>query len=109
MNTFKDHYRKFNKKTGERVVKRHEGIILPPSVSTKHAGDVVPVSHRADNNAVQEFEQLKRMNSGTKIIGALKAKKLKDMYNIKSDSGKLGNTGILIQPHQKHGFYLLQK
>jgi hypothetical protein len=74
VNTFKDHYRKFNKKTGERVKKRHEGVILTPGVDSKHSGDVVPVSHRSNNNAVQEFEQLKRMNSGMKVIGALKAK-----------------------------------
>ena len=109
MNTFKDHYRKVNKKTGERVKKRHEGTILTPGVNSKHSGDVVPVSHRSNNNTVQEFEQLKRMNSGTKVIGALKAKQLFKQFNIVKGEGRLGNTGIAIHPHTKPGFFLLKK
>jgi len=109
VNTFKDHYRKFNKKTGERVKKRHEGVILTPGVDSKHSGDVVPVSHRSNNNAVQEFEQLKRMNSGMKVIGALKAKQLFKQFNSTRGDGKLGNTGITIKPHTKPGFFLLKK
>jgi hypothetical protein len=108
VNSFKDHYRKFNK-NGERVTKRHEGIILPPSIDAKHAGDVVPVSHRANNNTVQEFESLKKLSRGTKVVNQAKASKLKQQFNLKDYTGKLGNTGISIQPHQTSGLYILQK
>ena len=109
MNSFKDHYRKINKKTGERVKTRHIDGMLPITTG-KHSHEVVPVSHRANNNTVQEFEQLKRIKNGTKIIGSLKAKKLMDQFNITKNQGKLGNTGITITPHHhKPGFYLLQK
>ena len=108
MNSFKDHYRKFNK-DGERVTKRHEGLILSPTMDTKHAGDVVPVSHRANNNNVQEFEALKRLAHGTKTINQAKALKLKQQFNLKDFIGTLGNTGISMQPHQTSGLYILQK
>jgi hypothetical protein len=44
-----------------------------------------------------------------KVIGALKAKQLFKQFNITRGDGKLGNTGITIQPHTKPGFFLLKK
>ena len=114
MNSFKDHYSKINK-NGEFVKRRHidsnfSNNAVNPNM--KHAAVIVPKAHRANNNAVEEFEQLKRANSGTKIISSLKAKKLMspDMFNITSGSGNLGNTGIHIAPHpQKPNTYVLTK
>jgi len=106
VNTFKEYTRK-------KGVARHKrdniGVSNATNPNMKHAADVVPVCHRVDNNAVQEFEQLKRMQRGTKTINLQKARKLKDQFKLKGFSGVLGNTGIQLAPHQESGFFVLIK
>jgi len=100
----------FNKKTGEARQHRHMADIIP-DVSTHSAtgGKTVPEYCKHDNNAVQEFESLKKMNSGAKIITAAKAQKLKDQFKLSNLPGTLGNTGISLTPHSKPGFFVLTK
>jgi hypothetical protein len=49
------------------------------------------------------------MTSGTKTITLLKARKLKDQFNLSEFKGKLGNTGIYLSPHHESGFFTLTK
>lgn len=118
MNSFKDHYSKF-RKDGTSVNRRHMrdtvGVSNATNPDMKHAGDVVPVVHRTDNNAVQPFEELKRVNSGIKHITSAHVRKLADQFgfNIPAQANeevKCGNTGISVTKHPtKEGFYILQK
>jgi hypothetical protein len=111
VNSFKDHYRKFHK-DGTAVKRRHVDSMFVNNTTNpdmKHSNDVVPVSHRADNNNVQEFEILKKQPRGTKVINRAKALKLTQQFNLKGYTGTLGNTGISMQPHQTAGLYILQK
>lgn len=83
-----------------------------PDVSThsRTGGKAVPDMWKSDNNAVQEFEQLKKMQSGQKIINAAKANKLRKQFPVK-DTGMLGNTGIQLTQHpsQPNSFILIKK
>ena len=82
-----------------------------PDVGTHSAtgGKTVPEYCKTDNNAVQEFEALKRMNNGTKTINLAKARKLKDQFKLNELKGTLGNTGIHMTPHHEPGFFTLTK
>ena len=82
-----------------------------PDVNSHSAtgGKTVPEYCKHDNNAVQEFETLKIMNKGTKIINLAKARKLKDQFKLSDFKGTLGNTGIHLTPHYKPGFFTLTK
>ena len=82
-----------------------------PDVNSHSAtgGKTVPEYCKSDNNAVQEFEALKRMNSGTKTINLAKARKLKDQFKLSEFKGTLGNTGIHLAPHHEPGFFTLTK
>jgi hypothetical protein len=115
VNSFKDFFNEvfnphINKKTGELRKHRHMADIIP-DVSTHSAtgGKTVPEYCKSNNNAVQEFEALKRMNSGTKTITLLKARKLKDQFKLSDFRGNLGNTGIFLAPHHEPGFFTLTK
>ena len=100
----------FNIKTGEARKHRHMADNIP-DVATHSAsgGKTVPEYCKADNNAVQEFESLKKQNSGVKYINRIKASKLANSFNLKNMSGKLGNTGISLRPHTTPNMYILQK
>lgn len=106
MNSFKDHYRKFNKKTGEAVKRRHVD-----SMFANAAVRPVPKAHRTDNNIIAEFESLKRKEKGTPpaTINLAKARKLQAQFNLKEPRGMLGNTGIFLAPHHESGFFTLTK
>jgi hypothetical protein len=100
----------FNKKTGEARQHRHMADIIPDVNShSATGGKTVPEYCKSDNNAVQEFEALKRMNSGTKTINLAKARKLKDQFKLSEFKGTLGNTGIHLAPHHEPGFFTLTK
>jgi hypothetical protein len=112
--TFKEVFEKytphFNANTGAAREHRHMKSVIPDvSSHSQSGGRTVPKYCQTDNNNVQEFEALKNVNSGTKVINAVKAQKLKKQFNIKNDNGTLGNTGITIQPHTQPGLYILQK
>lgn len=79
------------------------------SSHSKTPGKFVPDMWKSDPSAVQEFEALKKMNTGTKVINRMKATQLMKMFNLKTAEGKLGNTGISIGPHTNPGSYTLQK
>jgi hypothetical protein len=100
----------FNKKTGQARLHRHMADMIP-DVDTHSAtgGKTVPEYCKSNNNSVQEFESLKTMNSGTKIINLNKARKLKDQFKLNEFKGTLGNTGIHLAPHHKSGFFTLTK
>lgn len=100
----------FNKKTGEARKHRHMADIVP-DVNTHSAtgGHTVPEYCKTDNNAVQEFESLKKMPSGIKTINLAKARKLKDQFKLNDFNGTLGNTGIFLSPHHESGFFTLTK
>ncbi len=104
---FKDYY---SANIGEPVKKRHmHPIGLDPSSHPKSPGKFVPDMWKSDNNTVQEFEQLKKMNRGVKTINAAKAQKLKSLFKLYG-SGKLGNTGISLLPHPSNNQqFILQK
>ena len=115
MNTFKDFFTErfnphFNKKTGEFRQHRHMADVIP-DVDTHSAsgGKTVPEYCKTDNNAVQEFEALKRMPKGTKTITLAKAQKLKQEFNLSDFKGTLGNTGIYLAAHHEPGFFTLTK
>lgn len=56
-------------------------------------GKFVPDMWRTDSDVVPEFEALKKMTTGKKVINNKKAAKLRTKFPLKKD-GKLGNTGI---------------
>jgi len=100
----------FNKKTGEARQHRHLNDMIPDvSSHTKTGGKTVPEYCKSDNNAVQEFEALKNMNSGVKVINQVKAQQLKQQFNLKDFNSTLGNTKISIAPHTTPGLYILRK
>lgn len=100
----------FNKKTGEARQHRHMADMIPDVNShSATGGKTVPEYCKHDNNTIQEFEALKKMTSGTKTITLLKARKLKDQFNLSEFKGKLGNTGIYLSPHHESGFFTLTK
>jgi hypothetical protein len=106
VNNFKSH---FSQKTNDFKKRRHMG--LGPDVSTHSAtgGKFVPQMWKANNNSVQEYEALKRMESGEKIINSAKAAALKKLHPV-SQEGKLGNTGISLLPHPtQQGSFILKK
>lgn len=72
-------------------------------------GKFVPDMWKSDNNAVEEFESLKKAPSGQKLINYKKAAKLRTKFPLQKD-GKLGNTGIsMVQNPNDPKTYILQK
>jgi hypothetical protein len=117
VNSFKDHYRKF-RKDGTAVKRRHVDSMFTSNATDpnmKHANDIVPVCHRANNNAVQPFEELKRVGRGSKPITGVQANTLAKQFgfNIPSQANeevKCGNTGISMTLHPTNpNSYLLYK
>lgn len=94
MNTFKDHWRKFNKK-GDFVKKRHEGLGATKASQTRF----VPMCHRSTNDN-QKVLGLMRKNNGRVILNRMDVKQIENEYNLKyssTDPKKLGNTGITMR------------
>ena len=94
MNTFKDHWRKFNKKGGF-VKKRHEGL----GATLASQSRFVPQSHRTIHKN-QKVEGLLRKSAGKSILNSAEIKQIEDEFNVKYSSTtpkKLGNTGISIR------------
>lgn len=117
MNSFKDHYRKFHK-DGTAVKRRHVDSMFVNNTTNpdmKHSNDVVPVSHRANNNAVQPFEELKRTGKGPKPINIHHVKQLAKQFKFniptqENEEVKCGNTGISLTRHPTNpNSYLLHK
>lgn len=105
-----------NRKTGEQRQHRHMADIIPDvSTHSKTGGLTVPEYCKTNNNAVQPFEELKRVSKGIKHIAGIHAKKLADLFGFNlpaqaNEEVRCGNTGISIKPHPvKQGFYILQK
>ena len=107
----------FNKKTGEARQHRHMANMIPDVNShSATGGKTVPEYCKHDNNAVQEFEQLKQPGiKGSKPITGLKVQKLAKQFgfNIPSQANeevKCGNTGISVTIHPTDPkSYLLHK
>jgi hypothetical protein len=94
VNTFKDHWRKFNKK-GDFVSKRHEGL----GTTIASQSRFVPKSHRSIHKN-QKVVGLLRKTSGKTILNSAEIKQIEDEFNIKYTSTtpkKLGNTGISLR------------
>jgi len=106
MNTFKDHWRKFNKK-GDFVKKRHEGLgATLPSQSR-----FVPKAHQTILQN-QRVLSLLRKKSGKIAINSNDIKEVEDQFNLKYSSThpkKLGNTGISIRFDPTIGKAVLEK
>lgn len=106
MNTFKDHWRKFNKK-GEFVKKRHEGLgETLPSQSR-----FVPKAHRTIHKN-QKVESLLRKKTGKTVLNAAEISQIEDEFGLKYASTtpkKLGNTGIIIRFDPLIGKPVLEK
>jgi hypothetical protein len=106
MNTFKDHWRKFNKK-GNFVKKRHEGLgATKPSQSR-----FVPMSHRTIHSN-QKIQSLLRKNTGRIVLNKADVKQVENEFNLKYSSTtpkKLGNTGIQIKFDPTIGKVVLEK
>ncbi len=80
-----------------------------PISHSKSPGKFVPDMWKTDNNTVNEFEELKNLPNGKKIITLKKALKLRKQFSLKGD-GKLGNTNInMIQSPDNPNFFILQK
>ncbi len=107
MDNFKDY---FNLKSIEPTKKRHmHPVGRDPMSYPKTPGKFVPDMWKTDNDAVQEFESLKRAPSGKKLINYKKAAKLRIKFPLKHD-GKLGNTGItMYQNPNDPKTFILQK
>jgi len=94
MNTFKDHWRKFNKK-GNFVKKRHEGLGATKASQTRF----VPMCHRSTNDN-QKVKGILRKNSGKVVLNRADIKQIENEYNLKYSSTtpkKLGNTGVVLR------------
>ena len=106
MNTFKDHWRKFNKK-GNFVKKRHEGLgATLPSQSR-----FVPKAHRTIHKN-QKVEGLLRKTQGRVVLNTAEIKQIEDEFNLKYASTtpkKLGNTGIILRFDPLIGKAVLEK
>jgi len=106
VNTFKDHWRKFNSK-GDFVKKRHEGVgTTLPSQSR-----FVPKAHRTILKN-QKVESLLRKKSGKIVLNNAEVKQIEDEFNLKYASTtpkKLGNTGISISFDPAIGKPVLEK
>jgi hypothetical protein len=107
VNSFKDF---FGIKSVEPVKKRHmHPIGRDPMSHPKTPGKFVPDMWKSDNDAVPEFEALKKASSGKKLINYKKAAKLRTKFPLKKD-GKLGNTGIsMVQSPNDSKVFILQK
>lgn len=106
MNTFKDHWRKINKK-GEFVKKRHEGL----GTTLASQKRFVPKAHQTILQN-QRVLSLLRKNSGKVIINSSDIKKIEDQFNLKYSSTtpkKLGNTGISLRFDPTIGKPVLEK
>lgn len=91
MNTFKDHWRKFNKK-GDFVKKRHEGMGSTLASQSRF----VPKAHRTLHRN-QKVQSLLRKNTGKVILNNSEIKQIENEFKVKYTSTtpkKLGNTGI---------------
>lgn len=106
MNTFKDHWRKFNKK-GNFVKKRHEGLgATLPSQSR-----FVPKAHQTILQN-QRVLSLLRKKTGKVIVNSADIRDIEDQFNLKYSSTtpkKLGNTGISLKFDPVLGKAVLEK
>jgi len=106
MNTFKDHWRKFNKK-GDFVKKRHEGLgATLPSQSR-----FVPKAHQTILQN-QRVLSLLRKKTGKVVVNSADIKDIEDQFNLKYSSTtpkKLGNTGISLRFDPVLGKAILEK
>ncbi len=97
MKPFKDY---FGLKSVEPVKKRHMHPVGRDPISHPNTpGKFVPDMWKTDNDSIEEFESLKNVSSGEKIINHVKAAKLRVKFPLKKD-GKLGNTGITMTQSQ---------
>lgn len=106
MNSFKEHFRKFNK-AGEFVQKRHEGLGATPASQAKF----VPDCHRA-NQGNQKLELMKRKASGFVSVTMNDIKEIEQEFNIQYNPSipkKIGNTGITLRFDQKLQTPVLEK
>jgi len=106
VNTFKDHWRKFNKK-GDFVKKRHEGLgeTLPSQAR------FVPKAHQTILKN-QRVLSLLRKKTGKIAINSSDIKDVEDQFNLKYSSTtpkKLGNTGISLRFDPLIGKAVLEK
>lgn len=106
MNSFKDHYRKFNK-NGTRVNRRHEGLGHTVASQTQF----VPDAHKtiAKNEKIQS---LLRKTSGKVILNNRDIRQVEQEFNLKYSSTaqkKLGNTGIHLRFDPVIGKAVLEK
>lgn len=106
MNTFKDHWRKFNKK-GEFVKKRHEGLGATAASQKRF----VPKAHQTEQRN-QKVLSLLRKNHGRAILNKYELKQVQNEFKVKYSSTtpkKLGNTGIVLRFDPSVGHAVLEK
>jgi hypothetical protein len=106
VNSFKDHYRKFNK-NGARVRKRHESLGHTLAAQSQF----VPDSHKtvAKNEKIQS---LLRKTTGRIVLNNRDIKQVEHEFNLKyasTEPKKLGNTGITLRFDPTIGKAVLEK
>jgi hypothetical protein len=106
VNTFKDHWRKFNKK-GNFVKKRHEGL----GATLASQSRFVPDAHKTILKN-QRVKSLMRQKSGKVVINSADIRQIEDEFNLKyasTEPKKLGNTGISLRFDPVLGKPVLEK
>lgn len=106
MNSFKHHWRKFNRKGGF-VKKRHEGLGETLPAQSRFVPDAHKTIHKN-----QKVEGLLRKTSGRAILNAAEIRQIEDEFGVKYSSTtpkRLGNTGISLRFDPTIGKAVLEK